>query len=235
MTDASLLVLAAQTVLQEHMNVVADNVANASTHGYKREELMFADYLDKVGTTEEASLDIRQDFREGELTHTGNPLDLAIAGDGFFTVETPEGIRYGRNGRFSIDVDGNLVNGEGHKVLGDNGAPIAFAPTDTDIVISPDGKVLASGGTIGTLDLARFDDTTKLERAGAGLYLAAGALPAPADEARVIQGAVEESNVLPILEVTRMMRITHNYQAVQRITETDQELVRRTIQVLTQV
>jgi len=236
MTDASLSALAAQTVLRQRMDIVADNVANASTPGFKREGLMFADYLGKVGTTEEASLtDIRRDFREGELTHTGNPLDLAINGDGFFVVETPEGVRYSRNGRFSIDLDGNLVTGEGHKVLGDGGAPIVFAPTDTDIVVSPDGKVIASGGAIGTIDLVRFEDPGQLERTGSGLYRAAGGQPAAAEGARLAQGAVEESNVVPILEVTEMMGIMQSYQSAQRVVDSEHERLRRAIQVLTQV
>ncbi|MDJ0948489.1 MAG: flagellar basal-body rod protein FlgF [Alphaproteobacteria bacterium] len=225
---------AAQTMLAQAMDMVADNIANADTPAYKREQLRFREYFDKLGTDDTLSgLDRLRDLVDGPMQQTGNPLDLAIKGDGFFSVETPNGVMYTRNGRFTIDEDGNLATSNGLKVLGDDGGPLVFAPTDKEITIDSAGKVLADGGEVGTLDLVRFRDPSSLERAGGGLYLPRGADPEPADEAVVLQGVIEGSNVQPIKEITRMISVMRGYQSAQQIAEDEHDRIRQAIRALT--
>lgn len=231
-----LYAFAAQTQLADAIDIVADNIANADTPGYKREELRFTEYLQKLGTTEELSgSDRRRDFSDGPLMRTGNPLDLAIRGEAFFSVETPEGVMYTRNGHFTIDQDGNLATSTGFKVLGDDGGPIVFAPTDTNITIGPDGKVLAEGAEIGTLDLVSFADPGRLERAGNSLFIARGEQPEAAKDATIAQGMIEDSNVQPVVEITRMMKVMRGFSAAQKLINDEDERIRQALQVLTQV
>lgn len=237
MIQASIYSLSAQTVLGRSIDIIANNIANASTPGYKREQLMFSDYLSKVGTNQVARKnDINRDFSEGNLTHTGNPLDVAIKGQGFFAVKTPNGVLYTRSGRFSMDAQGNLVTVTGNKVLSDSGAPITFAPTDNNITIVPQGKIMANGGEVATFKLVRFANPQALERAGNGLYFAKGQQPLAIkpDSTQLIQGAIEESNVVPILEITRMMSAMRSFESAQRISQSENDRIRRTIQVLSQ-
>lgn len=231
-----LYAFAAQTQLADAIDIVADNIANADTPGYKREELRFSEYLQKLGTTEELSgSDRRRDFSDGPLTRTGNSLDVAIRGEAFFSVETPEGVMYTRNGHFTIDQDGNLSTSTGLKVLGDDGGPIVFAPTDTEITIGSDGKVLAQGAEIGKLDLVSFADTKSLERAGNSLFIARGQQPEPAKDATIAQGMIEDSNVRPVVEITRMMKVMRGFSAAQKMLDEEDERIRQALQVLTQV
>ena len=237
MTTASIYALSAQTVLGRSIDVIADNIANASTPGYKRAQLQFSDYLSKVGTDRAAKKnDINRDFVEGNLTHTGNPLDVAIKGEGFFAVKTPQGVLYTRGGRFSIDAEGNLVTANGDKVLSDSGGPITFAPTDRDIAIDPRGRILANGGEVSTIKLVRFADPQALERAGNGLYFAKGqkALAVEKKDTQLVQGAIEESNVVPILELTQMMSAMRSFESAQRVSQSEHDRIRRTIQILSQ-
>ena len=222
--------------MTKRMDVIANNIANASTPAYKREDLVFADYMQSVATGQAAAdEDVRRDYRVGNLTHTGNALDIAVKDDSFFSVESNGGILYTRNGHFTVDSDGNLVTTSGDKVLDDNGQPIAILPTDGDIVVSPDGTVLADGAPIATLGMFRFDDPNVLERAGDGLYLDRNGAALPATEVELVQGAIEESNVVPVLEITRMMDVMRSFQAAARVQDTEHERLRRAIQVLTQV
>ncbi len=231
-----LYAFAAQTQLSDAIDIVADNIANADTPGYKREELRFSEYLQKLGTTEELSgPDRRRDFSDGPLTRTGNALDVAIRGEAFFSVETPEGVMYTRNGHFTIDQDGNLATSTGLKILGNDGGPIVFAPTDTDITIGSDGKILAQGAEIGTLDLVSFANTGSLERAGNSLFIARGEQPEAAKDATIAQGMIEDSNVRPVVEITRMMKVMRGFSAAQKMLDEEDERIRQALQVLTQV
>lgn len=230
-----LYAFAAQIMLQRDMDLVAGNIANASTPAYKREQLYFTEFFQKLGTEEELSgPKMFRDFSEGQMSSTSNTLDTAIRGDAFFTVETPTGVMYTRNGHFTMDADGNLTTSAGHNVLGDDGGAITFAPTDTDIVFEGAGKVLANGGEIATLGLVRFDNPSALERAGDGLYIARNQIPEPATDATVVQGVVEESNVKTVLEITKMMSVLRSFQSAQQMAKDENDRVRRMIQALTQ-
>ncbi|HEX7005732.1 MAG TPA: flagellar basal-body rod protein FlgF [Alphaproteobacteria bacterium] len=239
MLDASLSTLQLQMVLTRQMDMLADNIANVSTPGFKSEMLaVSAQRVRLPGGTELIAqpMTLERNMNDGAFTPTGNPLDLAIKGSGFFVVQTPLGERYTRNGHFQIDADGRLVTGTGLPVLGEGGQPIQFEPTDTDIAIGQDGTVSVRRNgeqiDIGTIGIVTFADPEKLQRLPGGLFLATAA-PEPAQEARVIQGMIEESNVQSVAEITRMIDINRRFQAAQRIIEAESERSRKAMQVLT--
>lgn len=236
MTDAALSSLQLQSVLTRQMEIIADNLANLSTPGF-RSELM-AQFPDALGpaakeTRFAAPLGIVRDIREGNFTHTGNSLDLAIQGKGFFVVRTPEGERYTRNGRFSLDTEGRIINSDGFPVLGDDGQPITIPANSGAITVAPDGTVSSPTNTLGTIGVVAFDNEGAMIRSGNTLFTPGDQTPRPAEQARVIQGSIEESNVKAVLQITEMIGVTRSYTQAQRIVESEQERMRRAIRILT--
>src|SRR5690606_3969614 len=141
------------------------------------------------------------DMRSGGMQQTGNPLDVAIDGTAFFAVETPRGERYTRNGAFQINAAGELVTSEGYRVLGDAGA-IVFQPQDRNITIGRDGAIAVGNDARGRLRLVEFAQTGRLQKDGASTFLTpADMAPVPAAESRVVQGAIEKSNVQGVIEM----------------------------------
>jgi len=236
MSDTSLFALSASTILSMSMDVVAGNIANSDTPGYKREAINFDDYVERIGADDPPTEPmVYRDYVDGNVSYTSNPLDLAIEGEGFYEIEIGDQRLYTRAGHFRIDVDGNLVTAAGARVLGDDGGPIVFAPTDTDIVVDPEGNVFVNGGgSIGRIGLVEFADPQALQRAGDGMYIATGQTAAPATDARIAQGAIEKSNVVAIREVTLMMNTLRAFQSVQKVAEGEHERIRRALQTLAQ-
>ncbi len=236
MENASLVALSKQMVLRRQMDLIANNIANANTDGFKAERMLFATYLQPIGPQGTAAfvqdIAVAHDLREGDIATTGNPLDIAIKGEGFLPVDTTDGVRYTRGGHFRLDKDGVIVTSNGHPLLGDDGFPIIAAPGDTDIAISPDGVVTAEGGIeIGRLAVVTFDNLYALTRVAGGLYRT-DQTPIPADRAEIVQGAVERSNVEPVVEMTRMIALLRSYQSTQRLIQQQDQLRQRAIGVL---
>ncbi len=237
--------LAHQQAMRQRMDVVASNIANSSTVGFKAERARFRDEIYQMAGTRPGSLreihfvvvdGLFRDMSEGPIEVTNNPLDLAIRGRGFFAVEGEDGnTYYTRFGSFQLDGARELVLPSGEKVLGADGRPIAFAPEDTDIRIDETGVIRSARGEIGRLRVVQFDDETKLERRGNTL-LASPDEPVEAVEGfRVVQGALEASNVKPIVEMTKMIQILRAYQAMQRSVETGNRVEERAIERLPRV
>jgi len=240
MENPAYIALSRQMVLSRQLDIIANNLANANTAAYKREDLAFVEYLvkpDAAGNPTFTRADGRvsmvqdlgvvRDTDQGPMTETGAPLDVAINGDGYFVVQTPEGVRYTRLGRFQVDAGGQLVTSDGHAVQGTAG-PIFVPPDDGEVKIARDGTISTEGGAIGRLNLVGFDETVNLRHAGSGLYIADGAAQ-PAPESEVIQGMVEESNVQPIVELTQMIAVLRNFQAAQKMIDTQDDMQRRVI------
>jgi flagellar basal-body rod protein FlgF len=237
MDTSALVALSLSTALRRQMDVIAHNIANANTTAYKEERVLFATYLQEVDGQEIAFVEdfaVVVDPSEGPITSTGNPLDLAIRGDGHFQVDTPDGVRFTRSGHFALDADGALVTVDGHAVLADDGFPILTIPGDSEITVDADGVVSSENGEIGRLGLVTFDDTADLIKQGGGLY-ATEAAPLPATDASVVQGALEGSNVQPIVEMTRMISLLRSYQAAQSFTDRYDELRTQAITTLANV
>jgi len=245
MENTMYVALSRQSTLRRQMDVVANNLANMSTHGYKSGQMMFVEHLtkskggDSLLTPKMAyvrDIATMTDTKPGAIEHTGNPLDIAIQGGGYFVVQTPEGERYTRNGRLQLDNTGQLVNQLGQPVLADGGAPMVFAPEDTEIVVSKDGTVSTNNGELGKLRVVNFENEQLLDRSSGAQFSTTEDNPAQnVEEPTVLQGAVEGSNVEPILEMANMISVHRAYDGVKSFIEREDERQRSMIRDLAAV
>ena len=174
-----------------------------------------------------------RNLREGPIQSTGNKLDIAIKGEGYLVVETPNGDRYTRAGRMQANPDGQLVTQHGHPVLSDAGAPFFFGPEDEVIDIGKDGTVSTNNGVLGKLRLVRFDNEQNLTPEAGGL-LSTDQLPQDVEDPHVVQGAIEGSNVEPILELTRMIDVHRAYDSVRRFIDGEDQRQRKLLEATRQ-
>jgi flagellar basal-body rod protein FlgF/flagellar basal-body rod protein FlgG len=253
MQNMHLIGLSRQMVLERQMDVVANNVANVNTTGFKADRSLFAEHL-MPGAHEDNFVSGRDrrlsyvndratfhDFAQGAAEQTKNPLDVAIDGGGFFVVQTPSGERYTRDGSFQINNQGQLVNASGYPVLG-GGGPITFQQTDKQINIASDGNVTVVEGANridsvrGKLRLVSFAQAQRLQKEGANLYSAAdGATAAPDTTSRVRQGFIEKSNVNSVLEMSRMIEVTRTYTQISALLQQQSDLHKSAIEKLADV
>ena len=236
MDNTSYIALSRQLTLERQMAVVAGNIANMNTHGFKAEQLQFEDVLERAGEPGQVAfvqdIGLVRDLGPGVPEATGNPLDIAINGDGYFTIGTDVGPRYTRNGHFSLATDGTMVTSTGAALLDDGGAPIVLPPDSTDFSIAGDGTISTADGILGRIGLVTFADERRLTREGDSLF-ATDQQPQPTENVSLAQGRLERSNVQPILEMTRMMETVRAFQNTQRLLETHHEMVRAVIEQAT--
>ena len=253
MENASLVGLSRQMSLQHEMEVVANNIANIDTNGFKADFSLFEEYLmsgardggrrmadGRVSFVNDRGTLL--DFNQGPLQRTGSPLDLAINGDGFLVIQTPQGERYTRNGALEINAQGELVTSEGYQVLGDGG-PIAFQPQDIGITINQEGTVSVKDGANATIEIVRgrlrivnFAQPQRLQKEGGSILGAPADMPAtPSTTARVIQGALEKSNVRPIAEMSHMIEVSRAYTMIANLVQGEGDLRKTAIQQLSDV
>jgi len=236
MQTATYVALSRQSVLGQSMDVLANNLANMSTTGYKSESPLFQEYL-QPGPVKGQSISyvrsagVVRDGTSGDLSTTGNPLDVGIDGNGYFQVNTVDGPRYTRNGRFQIDSGRNLVTAQGNQVLDPTGQPITIPQGSTSISIGADGSVATETGPIGKIALASFANQQELVAAGNGLY-ATSATPTPDTVSTMHQGTLEASNVKPIIAMTEMLDIQRSYTAAQNIIEGEDTRLKNAIDKL---
>jgi len=233
MDNSQLIGLSQLDVLQRKIDIVANNLANLSTSGYRGEQPIFSEYVMPLAADATSGAEDRQilyvidpamhrDFRFGRMEQSGNPLDVALNGDGWFAVETPDGERYTRAGRFTVDQEGRLTTAQGYPVLGDGG-PIAFQPNETGITFAADGSVSSSAGQKGRLRIVTFADQRQLVKEGANLF-ASPLAPEAAENPRISQGVVELSNVNAIEQITEMIQVTRAYESTARMLADTNEL-----------
>jgi flagellar basal-body rod protein FlgF len=235
MENALLVGLSRQMALTHELDIVANNIANIDTTGYKADNALFAQYLmpkasDDQFTGRDRRISFVQDraswidLSPGALQRTGNPLDVAIEGNAYLAVQTPQGVRYTRNGALLTNATGQLVTGDGYPVLGDSG-PITFQNTDHDVIISQSGIITVREGSSptdsprGKLQLVAFDQPNRLQKDGGSTFLAPpGVNPtAPDLGTRVVQGTIEKSNVNAVAEISRMIQITQSYTDIASV------------------
>ena len=235
MENTILAVISRQMGIQREMDTLANNIANSSTDGFKSERMLFAEHLVDIGNNQTIAFvkdaGVIRDFSDGPLRSTGNPLDVAIRGEGFFEIETEDGVLYTRSGRLHLDPIGMLINAEGQAVLGTDGLPIVTFPGDSAIVIDPNGRVTSESGELGYLSLVAFDDLSKMEKVGNGLYNT-DQDTLVADESTIVQGSLEGSNVVSITEMTRMITLLRSYQGSQTLGDQEHDLRRKAIGVI---
>lgn len=233
MDTTSYVALSRQIALHRAMTVIANNLANANTTGFKAETMLFETVLEEAGEPRRIAFvqDVAtvRDDAPGPLVPTGGPLDLAIQGEGWLTVRTPAGERYTRAGQLHRDPDGLLVTADGHPVLDEGGQPIAIPPGEPPPAIAADGTIAGRGGLLGRIRLVRFVEASALRPDGNGLW-SADAAPIPGASGVLVQGALEGSNVKPVLELTRLIEVTRAFEGTQKMLETHHELVRRAVE-----
>jgi flagellar basal-body rod protein FlgF len=223
-------------VLKRQMDVLANNVANLSTPGFKGEDILFVEHLKR--TDQRETLRFVQDIATlrnlspGPLTHTGSPLDLAIRGTGYFTIETPRGERYTRAGGFALDADGRIVTAHGHALLDDGGAPLSVPTDAAEVTVAQDGTVSTDQGDIGRIGLVRFENPQAIQKLQHGLYEAAGQEPLPVEDPDIQQGKLEGSNVAGVVEMTRLIATVRSYQAASHLADQEHQRQRRAIDAL---
>lgn len=220
------------------MNIIANNVANMNTPGYRAQNLIFSEYIsDPRGQKDPLSFVFDhgqyQVNEPGTLDYTGNPLDAAIAGPGFFGVIAPDGeVAYTRGGNFQLGPDGTLVTGAGMQVADANGSPITIPDSSTEINIDETGTVSNQDGSIGQIMVVEFENLQNLDPFGNNMYRT-DAAAVPAENSIVKQGVVEGSNVQPVIEMTRMIDTLRTYQSVQNVLKTENDRLRGVIDRLT--
>ncbi len=230
--------LSGQVALEQRMALIANNVANINTPGYRGQNAVFREYIsDQRRMKEDVSLVYSygqyQMTDPGPIKVTGNALDVALIGPGFMGVQTPEGVQYTRAGNFSINQLGELVTARGFKVADQGGGTITIPPNAQYIAIDQKGVVSTDGGPVGNIMVAEFKNYQKLDPVGNGLYKT-DEQPTPASETTVIQGKLEGSNVEAVVEMTRMIDVSREYQAVQRVMQGEHDRQRTAIQKLLQ-
>lgn len=251
------LYIAASATISEtkRIDVITNNIANANTSGFKKDTMITesfpevlmkrigaTDYRDiiakapianKIGYIGKMNNGVRVDevftnFEQGPISVSGNPLDLALQGPGFFSIETPEGERYTRSGEFTLDSEGYITTKEGYKVQGQNG-PILV--DGKNIVINEDGQVFSDGNEIDTLKLVDFNDYKLLKKEGEALYLDTSDDAGNMKEAEglILQGSVEASNVNSVKMMVEMITMLRSYEANQKVIKTFDELLSKSV------
>ena len=185
--------------LERKLETVSNNLANADTNAFKK---------DRISFDAKFKAQINKDFSQGTIQVTGNPLDFALSGQGFFKMETPEGLQYTRNGNFTVDANGILVDQNGYAVMGQGGAIAVDADNlELDFHVNQAGEILVDGEVVDTLDIVTFRDLRKLEREGKNLlsYKGATTEEIPAEQFTLQQKALEKSNTQVVEEMARMI------------------------------
>ena len=222
-----------QSGLMREMGVVANNIANSSTTGFRREGVVFSEYvaaLDHDPSLSMAHASGRHvDLSQATLAQTGGTFDFAIQGEGFFLVETPQGERLTRAGSFTPSAEGELVTPDGFRLLDAGGAPI-FVPPDTKVALARDGTLSANDEPVAQVGLWRPTDPLAL-RHQSGTLFDGGALE-PVEDGQILQGMLEDSNVQPVSEIARMIEVQRAYELGQKFLDAEDERVRGVIQAL---
>lgn len=226
--------LTRQSGLMREMQVVAHNIANISTTGFRREGIVFSEYVRKTEDGPSLSMAFasarHMDLRQAGLSETGGAFDFAIEGDGFFLIETAQGQALTRAGSFTPNADGELVTADGNRLLDGGGAPI-FVPHDAGkVALAADGTLSARNGPIAQLGLWQPADPLQMTHQGGTVFVTDAV--EPVDGATILQGFVEDSNVNPVFEIARMIEVQRAYELGQGFLDKEDERVRNVIQTL---
>ena len=241
MENSQLIGLSRQMVLRRKMDVIATNLANINTAGYKADNLMFKEHLMPVARMNEFQSSDRKlsyveddriahQFAPGAVIDTGNPVNAAINDDkSFFVIQGPGGERYTRNGEFDINSQGQLVTSDGFPVVGQDG-PIVFTTEDTNITISRDGVITSDRGDVGRFRVVTFNDLQALKKEGYSMFV--GENPIPVETPTILGGRVERSNVKGVVEISRMIEVTRSYTSLAKAMSQVSELRSNAIDTL---
>lgn len=212
--------------------VAANNLANINTAGFKKDRFFLRTLVqaDQTLSQQETGIagQIITDYEEGPLNHSGNPLDLALRGEGFFTVDTPQGVRYTRNGHFALNTDGQLVTSEGFVVLGEDG-PVEIH--GEHVLIGENGEITVDGNVVDRLLITAFEKPYNLKKLGNSLFVprSEGEAEGIAEHVVVRQGFLEGSNVHAVEEMIRMISLSRNYESDQKAIQYQDEALGKAV------
>lgn len=235
MDNAGYTTIGRQSGLIREMRLIANNIANMNTTGFRAQGMTFSEYVTRAGPAQ-PSLSMSTGriapplALQGNMTLTGADLDLAIEGDGFFLIGTPEGERLTRAGHFTLTAEGNMVTQDGHAVLDAGGAPVILPPTPGQIGIGPDGTISIDGAPMGQVGMVRVAEPLALTHEGGTLFAA----PAwePDETSRLQQGALENSNVDPMIQMSRMVEVQRAYELGQSFLDNEDRRITSVIDTL---
>jgi flagellar basal-body rod protein FlgF len=245
MESPTYVTLSAQVALQKQLEVVANNVANASTSGFKADRQLFQSYVDrlnvpggKVAFVQDRATYI--DRTAGPIQPTGNMLDVAVQGDGYLSVQTQQGTQYTRDGRLQVSADGTLTDSGGRPVLDPDGTPIQLPSAYTAVEIRGDGSISATVNSVaqqvGQIGTFRPNDPQTLRKSGDGLLVAPPgtmqAIETGDPNSRLVQGSLEGSTVQPVKEIANMTELSRAYEQLQTLLSDDNDREQKMIQTL---
>ena len=236
MDNAGYVALSRQSGLMRQMQIVANNIANASTTGFRKEGMMFSEFIVQTGDQQPslsmATGDVRETvLAQGGLSRTGGTFDLAIEGPGFFQLETQNGKSLTRAGSFTPNENGELVSWDGARLLDAGGAPVFVPPDASSISIASDGTLSADGRALSQIGLYQPSDKAALSRLDGVRFQASGALE-PVEGSSILQGFLEESNVNPVQEISRMIEVQRAYEMGQTLLDREDQRIRNVIQTI---
>ncbi|PJN96240.1 flagellar basal-body rod protein FlgF [Amaricoccus sp. HAR-UPW-R2A-40] len=224
------------TGLLKTMQAVANNIANVSTTGFRREGVLFAEMVEALpaegGSVAMTAARGRVTSQEqGALVETGGALDMAIEGTGYFTVLTPQGERLTRAGAFARSADGEIVDPAGHPLLDEGGGPIVVPFEAQTVALASDGTLSVDGEPVARIGLVTVEDQAKLFREAGTLFRAEGDV-LPTEEGRLVQGSLEQSNVNPVAEMARMIEVQRAYEYGQKLLDSEDGRIRLVVRTL---
>ncbi|MBO9708508.1 MAG: flagellar basal-body rod protein FlgF [Caulobacter sp.] len=239
MDNALYVGLSRQMTLRRELDIVANNIANANTTGFKVEQLMVRTEPAKPARTDGGTNPVKfvlddgvaRDFSQGALTQTGGDLDVAIEGKGFFKVSTAGGERYTRDGRFTMSPEGKLVTQNGAAVLDESGGEINVDPIKGPLSIGHDGTITQGLERVGKLGVVVPTDLASFRKDGDNLYRnTTNDTPQQAPSAIVHQGMLEASNVQAITQITKLIEVSRAYESVAKMMDQTSELSRSAVE-----
>lgn len=232
MENAGYTTLTRQVGLMREMQVVANNIANSATTGFRQEEVVFSEHVKRIDGAPSLSMataNVRNTSGlQGSLTQTEGQFDFAIEGPGFFLIETPNGERLTRNGSFSTNGEGELVTNDGLRVLDSGGAPVFIPPDAIDLSVSMDGTVSTNGRPLAQLGLVEPSNPLSLTREDGVMFRADDGV-VPSENGVILQGYLESSNVDPVGQIARMIQVQRAYEMGQSFLESENDRIRNAL------
>jgi flagellar basal-body rod protein FlgF len=230
--------LTRQSGLLREMQSVANNIANLSTTGFRREGVVFAEMVEALAAeggsvAMTAARGRYTDDLQGALAQTGGALDFAIEGEGFFTVMTPAGERLTRAGAFARSADGEIVDMDGNPLLDEGGGPIVIPFEAEHVGVAADGTVSVNGEPVAKIGVVTVEDQTELFREGGVRFRAEGGT-IPVEDGRIVQGFLEQSNVNAVAEMARMIAVQRAYEYGQKLLDGEDDRIRLVVRTLGQ-
>ena len=234
MDAAGYTTLTRQSGLMHEMQVVANNIANISTTGFRREGVVFEEYIAPIQDGPSLSMANGNarvvDLTQAGLSQTNAAFDFAIQGEGFFQIETPDGERLTRAGSFTPSPNGELVTNDGYRLLDQGGAPVFIPPNARNLALAQDGTLSADGAAIARIGLWQPSDPLSLQHQSGTLFSANGI--EPAEGGVILQGYLEDSNVNPVMEIARMIEVQRAYELGQSFMDQEDKRMRSVVDTL---